>query len=335
LDPLLVTLDDDAALRCVETVIAEAAEAPGELGRAAAYAVKQVGKRVRARLGLRLCRAWQVPEAEAVTFAAAVELLHNASLVIDDLQDGDLMRRGEASVWRVFGDAQAMNLGLFLLAQAQAVALCIRTQGPGLGPLFTTTLRDASVGQSLEISLRRGGVPDSATYAEIARLKTGSFFRLCAEGAATLARLPAEMVTRTGETFGKLGLLYQMQDDLADTLGLKGREFPGSDLAEGKINAVSLLFLEREPTGRISLTDFYADPAKRACPATRQTWLERFFETGAVAAAQERLRTEGDQLLACARDLPGPVATEFTRLLSRFRDPVLLQRQSGSALVRR
>ncbi|MCC5841166.1 MAG: polyprenyl synthetase family protein [Opitutales bacterium] len=223
------------------------------MDRPAAYTVKQGGKRVRARLCLRLCRAWQVAEAEAVTLAAAVELLHNTSLVIDDLQDGDLMRLGEASVWRVFGDAQAMNLSLFLLAQAQAVAICIRSGGPGLGPLFTSTLRDASVGQSLEIGFRRGSVPDTGTYAEIARLKTGSFFRLCAEGAATLARLPADLVTRTGETFGKLGLLYQMQDDLADTLGLKGREFPGADLAEGKINAVSLLFLERELKCRMTL----------------------------------------------------------------------------------
>lgn len=305
------------------------------MDRPAAYTVKQGGKRVRARLCLRLCRAWQVAEAEAVTLAAAVELLHNTSLVIDDLQDGDLMRLGEASVWRVFGDAQAMNLSLFLLAQAQAVAICIRSGGPGLGPLFTSTLRDASVGQSLEIGFRRGSVPDTGTYAEIARLKTGSFFRLCAEGAATLARLPADLVTRTGETFGKLGLLYQMQDDLADTLGLKGREFPGADLAEGKINAVSLLFLEREPQERSALTDFFADPAKRACPATRQVWLEGFFASGAVGATRERLRAEGDQLLACARDLPGPVAAEFTRLLNSFCDPVLLQRQTAPTLAQR
>ena len=73
------------------------------------------GKRLRARLALAACQALGGSAKDAIDWAAAVELLHNASLVHDDIQDGDRTRRGKPALWVTHGAAQAINTGDLLL----------------------------------------------------------------------------------------------------------------------------------------------------------------------------------------------------------------------------
>ena len=73
------------------------------------------GKRLRARLALASCQALGGTAEDAVDWAAAVELLHNASLIHDDIQDGDRTRRGRPALWTKYGAAQAINTGDLLL----------------------------------------------------------------------------------------------------------------------------------------------------------------------------------------------------------------------------
>jgi geranylgeranyl pyrophosphate synthase len=73
------------------------------------------GKRLRARLAIAACQALGGRAEDAVDWAAAVELLHNASLVHDDIQDGDRTRRGKPALWARYGSAQAINTGDLLL----------------------------------------------------------------------------------------------------------------------------------------------------------------------------------------------------------------------------
>ena len=81
------------------------------LRRMANYHMQSEGKRLRAILPLLVAEALGVDPGRVVPFAAACEMLHNASLVHDDLQDGDSIRRGQPAVWRKFGTPQAINLG--------------------------------------------------------------------------------------------------------------------------------------------------------------------------------------------------------------------------------
>ena len=73
------------------------------------------GKRLRARLAIAACQALGGRAEDAIDWAAAVELLHNASLVHDDIQDGDRTRRGKPALWARYGPAQAINTGDVLL----------------------------------------------------------------------------------------------------------------------------------------------------------------------------------------------------------------------------
>jgi geranylgeranyl pyrophosphate synthase len=311
-------------LALVEQLLREATRTPGRLGQAAAYLLERAGKRVRARLCLGLSDSLQIPPEEGIALAAAVELLHNASLVLDDVQDNDEMRRGRASVWRTFGRSQAINLGTFLIAQSTALAARLR----GISPLFAATLREATTGQSAEIDFH-AATPTLTAYEKMAEAKTGALFALGAKSAAILARLPEDLAATIGNAFARLGAAYQVQDDLADAFGLKGRARAGLDLREGKANSIVLFHLALRPKDSPALLAFLRDAAARADDGQLDLWLGHLFDSGAVAAAQEHLHRLCDEITATAATLPAPFAPHLAALAAGIREPAIFQRTAN------
>jgi geranylgeranyl pyrophosphate synthase len=311
-------------LAIVEQILTDATCAPGRLGEAAAYLLERPGKRVRARLGLDLADSLQLLPEQGIALAAAVELLHNASLVIDDVQDNDEMRRGRASIWRTFGRSQAINLGTFLIAQSTALAARL----PGISPLFAATLREATAGQSAEIDFHTS-TPTLPAYEKMAEAKTGALFALAAQAAATLARLPDNLATAIGNSFGRLGAAYQIQDDLADAFGLKGRTRAGLDLREGKANSIVLFHLALRPDDSPALLAFLRAPASRSDDTQLDAWLQQLFTSGAVAAAQEHLHRLCDEITTSSASLPAPFAPHLAALAAGIREPAIFQRTAS------
>ena len=308
----------------VEQLLSDATRTPGRLGQAASYLLERPGKRVRARLCLNLSDSLHVPPEEGIALAAAVELLHNASLVLDDVQDNDEMRRGRASIWRTFGRSQAINLGTFLIAQSTALAARLR----GISPLFAATLREATTGQSAEIDFHNA-TPTLTNYEKMAEAKTGALFALSAKSAAILARLPEDLAATIGHAFARLGAAYQVQDDLADALGLKGRARAGLDLREGKANSIALFHLALRPEDSASLLAFLRDPAARTDNTPLDFWVGRLFDSGAVAATQEHLHQLCDEITATAATLPAPFAPHLAALAAGIREPAIFQRTAN------
>ena len=311
-------------LALVEQLLSDATRTPGRLGQAASYLLERPGKRVRARLCLALSESLHVPPEEGIALAAAVELLHNASLVLDDVQDNDEMRRGRASIWRTFGRSQAINLGTFLIAQSTALAARLR----GISPLFAATLREATAGQSAEIDFH-AATPTLTNYEKMAEAKTGALFALSAKSAAILARLPEDLAATIGNAFARLGAAYQVQDDLADALGLKGRARAGLDLREGKANSIMLFHLALRPEDSAALLAFLRDPAARTDDAQLDFWLGRLFDSGAVAATQGHLHSLCDEITTAAANLPAPFAPHLTALAAGIREPSIFQRAAN------
>lgn len=307
-------------LALVEQLLADATRTPGRLGQAASYLLERPGKRVRARLCLALSESLHIPPEEGIALAAAVELLHNASLVLDDVQDNDEMRRGQASVWRTFGRSQAINLGTFLIAQSTALAARLR----GISPLFAATLREATAGQSAEIDFHTT-TPTLTDYEKMAEDKTGALFALSAKSAATLARLPEDLAATIGNAFARLGAAYQVQDDLADAFGLKGRARAGLDLREGKANSIVLFHLALRPEDSASLLAFLRDTAARKDDAQLDFWLGRLFDSCAVAATQGHLHSLCDEITTAAAKLPAPFAPHLAALATGIREPAIFQ----------
>jgi geranylgeranyl pyrophosphate synthase len=237
------------------------------------------------------------------------------------VQDNDEMRRGRASIWRAFGRSQAINLGTFLIAQSAALAARLS----GLSSLFATTLREATAGQSAEIDFH-SATPTLPAYEKMAEAKTGALFALAAQSAATLARLPGNLSESIGRSFARLGAAYQIQDDLADAFGLKGRSRAGLDLREGKANSLVLFHLALRPDDGAALLAFLRDSPVRADDAQLEAWLQQLFASGAVAAAQEHLHRLCDEITDASSHLPAPFAPHLAALAAGIREPAIFQR---------
>lgn len=174
--------------------------------------------------------------------ALAIEVLHNATLIHDDLQDGDETRRGLPTVWKHFDAYQAINAGTALYFHAQRLLLElpispeIRLQL--LSALVEQTLAIIA-GQTLEKDIWQAFRPDAfedakALYLDVVEKKTSALFALPLIVAAIHAHEDPDAIASLGKIARPLGALFQIQDDLLDLYGAKGRQEAGGDIAEGK-----------------------------------------------------------------------------------------------------
>jgi geranylgeranyl diphosphate synthase, type I len=258
------------------------------------------GKRLRARLALAAVEAFGLPRAGGVAWAAACELLHNATLIHDDLQDGDATRRGHATVWARHGAAQAINAGDLLL-MLPFLALDRLDAPPETCWRLTRTLAECGArmarGQAAEFALDAAAAPGWSQYREAVAGKTGALFQLPVEGAALLAGYSAAKTRAIGLEFQRLGVLFQLQDDVLDLYGDKGRAVAGSDLREGRVTALVIEHLARVPTDRDWLLALLAAPRDATPDAQVGEAIERFRTHGALAAVLARI---GDEAVAVA-----------------------------------
>lgn len=209
------------------------------------------GKRLRARLALAAAEALGGSMHDAIPWAAACELLHNATLVHDDLQDRDVIRRGREALWVRHGEAQAINAGdLGLMLPTLAVR-----RGRGWSDGLRWKLAEAVAhyaesvvrGQALEMDLLPRQHLDWNHYRAAVVGKTSALFALPVYGAALVAGRSAEEARDLADAFGEIGVLFQVQDDVLDLYGDKGRGVAGSDLREGKVSALVVEHIRTHP----------------------------------------------------------------------------------------
>jgi len=188
---------------------------PGQAADAVLGHLDAGGSRMRARLALHACRALAVPSDAATAIAAACELLHNASLVHDDLQDRDAERRGRPAVWRVYGDETAICAGDLLLSAAYASLV-----GAGPASVVLTMAMHARIsavihGQVADLALKGGGLACIETYWKVAAAKSGPLLILPLDLALRMSgRVDAIEMAEDAGTLFAMG--YQMADDLND-----------------------------------------------------------------------------------------------------------------------
>ena len=214
------------------------------------------GKRLRANLALLTCEAMGRRYADAIWAAVAVELVHNFSLVFDDLQDGDAMRRGRPSVWKVWGAGQAVNAGAALEAlvtRAVIDLLPARHQDrlrPALA-LLTTAMLGLCRGQVLDLQFEQRVDVTAEEYLTMISLKTAGLFECAARLGALAAGAGAPAADRAGQFGRHLGIAYQIIDDVMGVWGTE-RETgkpAGSDLRNGKKTLPAIIALSRGPVG--------------------------------------------------------------------------------------
>ena len=193
------------------------ADFPGGPISAASEVLSSGGHRVRARLAFDTGIALGLESRDAMAISAGAELLHNASLVHDDLHDREKTRRGRPSVWAAYGDEVAVCTGDLLLSAAYAALADISNLQ--LLPKLLTLVHQRTLrvicGQCIELSTRGQQVDSLAFYEKMAQAKSGALLSLPLEMAFLLSGKEAWLgeVREAAEGFG---LSYQMMDDIAD-----------------------------------------------------------------------------------------------------------------------
>ncbi|MEM1022531.1 MAG: polyprenyl synthetase family protein [Myxococcota bacterium] len=252
------------------------------------------GKRLRARLALESAVALGGSAQDTIAWAAACELLHNATLVHDDLQDADPMRRGHFTVWMRHGQAQAINAGDLMLMLPFIAVEGVEADDQTRWHLSRAIARRAEQtvrGQSLEMTLLSSGMLDWESYAAAARGKTSALMALPVHGSALLSGRPPEEAERLAEPFCDLGLLFQIQDDVVDLFGDKGRGERGGDLREGRVSALVAEHLRLHPTQTRFIVDLLETPRDQTSNEAIDEMARRFEGQGALAAVLARIES--------------------------------------------
>ncbi|MFM9879382.1 MAG: polyprenyl synthetase family protein [Burkholderiaceae bacterium] len=190
---------------------------PNLAQQAAAYHLNSGGQRIRARIAAHACTALGVLPGDGVCLAAAAELVHNASLIHDDLQDRDTTRHGIDSVWVAFGDGVAICAGDLLLSAAYAAIAGVRHPHllPALIALLHGSIARASAGQTIDLAPQHVPAASLSSYEHLATLKSGSLLSLPLELSLVAAGQPQSVpVAQTVANAFAIG--YQIFDDLND-----------------------------------------------------------------------------------------------------------------------
>ncbi len=167
------------------------------------------GKRVRPTVTTLVCEALDGDRETAVDFAVGVELVHNASLVIDDIIDEADFRRGKPAAWTAYGHGPAIIASDGLLGEAFA--------------LFSADERAMQAVSEAMVQLGEGEATelvaqpvDEDEYMDLAHRKTGALFRAAAELGAIAADADAYTVEAFGQYAERVGVAFQMRDDVLD-----------------------------------------------------------------------------------------------------------------------
>ncbi|MFO7586152.1 MAG: polyprenyl synthetase family protein [Anaerolineales bacterium] len=204
------------------------------------------GKRIRPTLGFLVGQMLGAPDDKLVTLGAAVEMLHTATLVHDDLIDGSLLRRGTPTLNARWSPAATVLTGDFLFAKAAKLAA--EADHLPLMRLFAETLAVIVNGELAQLFAARGSVVRENYYQRI-YAKTASLFEMSARAAAMVS--PAdEQTIELLRLFGyEVGMAFQIVDDVLDFTGDQAAvgKPVGSDLLQGLVTLPALYYVESNP----------------------------------------------------------------------------------------
>jgi len=265
------------------------AQAGAPLAAPASATIRAGGKRLRPLLVVLASESAGGPpptqdgEERLLRAAVAVELVHSATLVHDDLIDGAQLRRGRPTVAAVAGRELAIATGdlLFSLAFAELArnesATQLRALSDASSALAAGELLQREDAYAAHVAVER--------YLRRCELKTAALFEAaCRLGALTAAEGSAELADALGAFARRIGLAFQMLDDVLDVSGPVERtgKSRGTDLLDGTVTLPLILARERDA----QLADF--DLASLSGPEQAEQLCERIAATGALDEARER-----------------------------------------------
>ena len=197
------------------------------------YILDGVGKRLRPKLVMQMAAAVGLDEEKAMPLAYAVEMLHTASLLHDDVVDGTKVRRARPTANQKFGERPALLTGDYIFAAG--LELVCKLNRPEIVLDMVETIRIMSEGELKELEFANQFHADMSIYSDIIYLKTGRLFEFCTWAPGALAGLAQSKQDALRDYGRLLGLTFQIVDDIIDvTPGSSTTKDAFNDVVEGK-----------------------------------------------------------------------------------------------------
>ena len=196
------------------------------------------GKQMRPLISLLIARACSGGKttSDSIRFAVASELLHNATLLHDDVADNSKERRGMPTVMSLLGGPASVLIGDYWLVKAMENILASPAYGERVIRIFAKTLSDLAEGEMLQLQKASSGDTDEEDYFRIIYSKTASLFEATGISAAISVGASEKMLEAARNYCISLGIAFQIKDDILDYCGDERLGKPlGVDLEEQKI----------------------------------------------------------------------------------------------------
>jgi len=219
------------------------------------------GKRWRPALFLLVIEALGEDTEKFLDFAIIPEVIHNGTIMVDDVEDDSTLRRGKPCTHRIFGTDIAINTGNAMYFLPLLTLIENRNKLPPktfnkVYEIYTKEMINISLGQAMDIAWHRGlanaDLITEAQYLQMCAYKTGTLARMATKMAAVLANADENVVEKLGKFAETVGIAFQIQDDVLD---LTSEEFAekkggrGQDITEGKRTLMVIRTLEKAELG--------------------------------------------------------------------------------------
>ena len=279
--------------------------------------LSQGGKLMRPMLSLLAAGACGGINGDSVRFAAAAEMIHNATLLHDDVVDGAATRRGKPTVMSLLSSPASVLIGDFWLVKAIRCILDADRYSERAIRLFAKTLSDLAEGEMLQLEKASSGDTTREDYLRIIYSKTASLFEASVLAGAVSADAPEEWTAALAGYARNLGLAFQIKDDILDYAGgaVLGKPV-GIDLREQKITLPLLCALDSAPekaaeiramVGRISDEPALADRVRAFV-----------LDCGGVVKAVSEMEQFIDEAVSCLDELPPSAEKPYLVELARY-----------------
>ena len=288
------------------------------LGETNSSMLSHCGKMLRPAMSLLVSRACGTVSEAGRKVAAAAELLHNATLLHDDVADGSDERRGFPTVSSLLGDRASVLLGDYWLVKAMELILDCGPCSDSVTRIFSKTLSDLASGEMLQLQKAAQGDTSQEDYLRIIYSKTASLFEASCVSAAVCAGASEAMVEAARAYGVSTGIAFQIKDDILDYTATDALGKPvGIDLREKKITLPLLGALQRVDDGRNRLVRQMVceiDGHPEHCERIRAF----VFAQEGVAYAQGVLEEYVDKAKEALRAFPAGEAVELLKGLADF-----------------
>ena len=304
--------------RIVESLMASRHE---RLAAAMMHLILGGGKRMRATLPWLVGRAVGDTHSGLLDIGAAIETIHNFTLVHDDIMDDDEIRRGRNAVHIEYDMPTAINAGDAMLAIAfERLVMSANIELhdiPSLVNRIAWMVRRVSEGQQLDIEFETRERVTEDEYIEMIEGKTAVMFQICAELGARVAGADDEVIECLAEWGRSVGLCFQLMDDLIDVLSDSATlgKPTGSDVAQGKQTLMVIHALSQPDSEVKSRLLSVLGKCEDATESMVQDGIAALDELGSIDYARERANEYHQHAHACLDRLPdGPAMLALREL---------------------